>query len=749
MDHIPKPFSSYSHIEVPYLYDESCPYIYDNAKAAFGTYPERCGWKKDCLRDRGDITRGGSKTLKQIVSFWQSWLYFGFMHSVFDVPIRTEDFICLNDRDQRIITTRCLPQYLLRWSEEVSRLSNHERHPYIASLDRTLSAMSAYFKKCAMEDSPLPAEVVLSIVILHRTIVCFKLILFPASININEWWAGKAAALLDSQMYANGWCKSDVFMLKQRVSSLGIYFSNSLGPRLDNRDHSSCTNTICARLQNDEIQYETQHIELECKCKHLHIDSQLLSSIIQKEAVPLVMFSSDAGRGVSEINIVESNWNTPFVAISHVWADGLGNKDHNSLPRCQLSLLRDRIDALFKGESKIQGPLAEHSIRLFWIDALCVPVRPEYKRERRLAIASLNKIYRRADKVLVLNAELGKFSCNVSDQELSIRITSAPWWRRLWTFPEGVFANELWFQFAGGAIDVKSLMDKTRMIASAFNSGNWNAADQISHEGVDCLYRLYSFKAEPPVNRIRKIFEYVNWRSTSKESDEALCLGNLLDLHLPTLLNAPRNQRMQTFILTQKKFPSISLFIPEHLDRMKEEGFRWAPKSFAFRHGSIANYQFQVKWGDSDPGEELAEADKRGLHGKYFGFRISISESPQDKSMPLFLDESDSCWYIINLTMGDGFSWKDADPHKMLDPALILPRPPSLQDTAFVGLLVSIYREENEKLFATYVGTVAGSLPRQGGTEDEVRAHLNMRSLSGIRSARFKKLGIHQEWCIG
>jgi hypothetical protein len=100
------------------------------------------------------------------------------------------------------------------------------------------------------------------------------------------------------------------------------------------------------------------------------------------------------------------------------------------------------------------------------------------------------------------------------------------------------------------------------MIASAFNPGNWNVADQITHEGVDCLYRLYSFKAEPPANRILKIFEHVNWRSTSKGLDEALCLGNVLDLHLPTLLNAPYNHRMQTFILTQKKFPSISLFIP-------------------------------------------------------------------------------------------------------------------------------------------------------------------------------------------
>jgi hypothetical protein len=145
MDHIPKPFSAYSHIEVPYLYDESCPYIYDNAKGAFGTYPERCGWVKACLHGGGDITRGGSKTLNQIVSFWQSWLYFGFMHAVFHVPIRTEDFICLNDRGKSVITTARLTEYLLRWSETVSRLPNDERHSYIARLDRILGLMRPYF----------------------------------------------------------------------------------------------------------------------------------------------------------------------------------------------------------------------------------------------------------------------------------------------------------------------------------------------------------------------------------------------------------------------------------------------------------------------------------------------------------------------------------------------------------------------------------------------------------------------------
>jgi Heterokaryon incompatibility protein (HET) len=755
MEHIPKPSAASSHIEVPYLFDESCPYVYDNKKSGFGTYPERCGWEKSSLRDSGDITKGGSKTLKQVASFWQSWLYFGFMHLVFYTPIRISDFICLNSRGQQIVTTRCLPQYLIRWSELVSQISEQGRHGYITSLDRNIKSMGAYFAKCAEESSPLPAEVVLSIVILHRTIICFKLHLFPASRDINEWWAQKARVLLDSQMYANGWCKSEVFMLHQRLSSFGIYFSNLLGPRLRNRSHSSCSDKECTTLNIVEDLYKTQHARLGCNCQHLTVDSQTLSSIIRNESVPLIRYSREAEYGASQIEIVTYGRNTSFVAISHVWADGLGNTEGNSLPTCQLSLLKDQVDTLFKSQSlTIQQPLVEDKDHLFWIDTLCVPTQPE--RERCLAIASLRDIYRRANKVLVLNAELGKVSCNVSDQELSIRIASAPWWRRLWTLQEGALANELWFQFADGAVNAKSLLDKNHNVGSSPMSRDWNAANQISHEAVDCLWKLCLLKSEPPAETIRHIFEYVNWRSTSKRSDETICLGTLLNLDVTALIDTPQDQRMKAFILMQKRFPAISLFMPEHHVRIEDEGFRWAPKSFVFRRGGISAYQRKTIETISDreeplglADERLALADERGLHSEYFGFRIDLSRSPQDKTQLLFSDESDNSWYILNPAMGDSISWKDADPHKMLDPALVLPRPPSLDDRAFLGLLVSIYKEENDTLFARYLGTTVGVLIQKGGTEDEVRSSVNMSVLSDIRSARFKNMGLHQKWCIG
>lgn len=53
-----------------------------------------------------------------------------------------------------------------------------------------------------------------------------------------------------------------------------------------------------------------------------------------------------------------------FVAISHVWADGLGNPSANKLPQCQLSRLQGLVDNMVPAH---QRPMP------FWIDTLFIP----------------------------------------------------------------------------------------------------------------------------------------------------------------------------------------------------------------------------------------------------------------------------------------------------------------------------------------------------------------------------------------
>ncbi len=43
-----------------------------------------------------------------------------------------------------------------------------------------------------------------------------------------------------------------------------------------------------------------------------------------------------------------AGWN--LVAISHVWADGLGNNQANKLPICQLERLQGLVNSLYNKE---------------------------------------------------------------------------------------------------------------------------------------------------------------------------------------------------------------------------------------------------------------------------------------------------------------------------------------------------------------------------------------------------------------
>ena len=64
--------------------------------------------------------------------------------------------------------------------------------------------------------------------------------------------------------------------------------------------------------------------------------------MLEKEEVPVVVLEGGqlAVKGASE---------GPYVAISHVWADGLGSTTEEGLPRCQVERLSKLASQLLPG----------------------------------------------------------------------------------------------------------------------------------------------------------------------------------------------------------------------------------------------------------------------------------------------------------------------------------------------------------------------------------------------------------------
>jgi Heterokaryon incompatibility protein (HET) len=97
---------------------------------------------------------------------------------------------------------------------------------------------------------------------------------------------------------------------------------------------------------------------------------------------------------------------TKYVALSHIWADGIVNEQSNKLPRRLLNKVQSFVDTLYLERSKHESSLCPQVHIPFWIDSCGVPVEAQYADARELGLIQMTDVYRDADKVLVWDREL-------------------------------------------------------------------------------------------------------------------------------------------------------------------------------------------------------------------------------------------------------------------------------------------------------------------------------------------------------
>ena len=163
-----------------------------------------------------------------------------------------------------------------------------------------------------------------------------------------------------------------------------------------------CSDTQCVALQVDETIYKTAHTDgcVDSKsCPFVPVDVNKFASIIRRGDIPLIRVVTT--QEATELKIHSSSSGASYIAISHVWAHGLGNVNENALPRCQVIRLGQLVPTL----SRIIGC---NNAALLWIDTLCIPVDASLYECRKLAIQKLTETFSNVTKVLVLDVEFRK-----------------------------------------------------------------------------------------------------------------------------------------------------------------------------------------------------------------------------------------------------------------------------------------------------------------------------------------------------
>jgi len=406
----------------------------------------------------------------------------------------------------------------------------------------------------------------------------------------------------------DGWCPSDLIALTSEFGVSGLLFLHNLVRPNPTQHHqvinirrpplgttslgsgnqsmsqvpymqpsALCKPYGCSskHLLNDT--YQTRHVSDCPGCHDMVADEDELCAILLRGKIPLIL-STDPGDDSTSITLIESDGgdDVAYVAISHVWSDGLGNLERNAIPRCQLL----RLSALVRNLPE-RGP-ASNTV-LFWLDTICVPPDAAKHEEAQIrAIQLMRRTYEEAVAVLTLDSWLLSHSCaRSSDVESMMRIFSCAWNRRLWTYQEGALAKAIYFQFQDLAFDLDAAM---KVLSTTKDLVLDLTLSQSLHERYDSL-RGFKISEGRLEKKLGAVASAVRFRSTSVASDEALCLAALLDLDMRRVLESAPATRMQTFWQLLPRVPaSILWYTGETID---VDGLRWAPQTLLLSKGNF------------------------------------------------------------------------------------------------------------------------------------------------------------------
>ena len=492
------------------------------------------------------------------------------------------------------VTCKRLWSYLHRWMSIQCRQSPQRRKIVNREIYEMLSSIDL------LTETHLRGQHTLALHMLIHQLQCTLEIVNARVYGDPILKQGVRCHLLEERMLHQKWCQTDVEWLGAYFHVSWVYSFSLLGVTRSLKEHDCDLKNGCTAIGSIEAGYQTAHKNGCPCCQAIVPPAQRVHEILKAGTIPLISAEwvdspadIDAELSVTiehkdgqlarqqgriecsalpkggpnlKVGIVPFESGRPYVAISHVWSDGLGNPDANSLPQCQFEALT-RYTALAANGTTTIGS-AVH----FWIDTICVPLCPEL---RRKAIMQMREVYAQAEIVLVLDSTLLRKSCSVSAEELKLRIFSSTWFRRMWTLQEGVLASKLLFQFSDGVVPLTDLVSV---------NPSYDIISATSNEKASALLSLKKMPRSNPAERIALFSSVVRLfchRSTSQKADEPICLATLLGLDLEQVMSREVGQGLERLLLLQKEFSPTILFTSG--PKMERPGFRWAPATFRQR----------------------------------------------------------------------------------------------------------------------------------------------------------------------
>ncbi|KAF2435512.1 hypothetical protein EJ08DRAFT_341201 [Tothia fuscella] len=372
-------------------------------------------------------------------------------------------------------------------------------------------------------------------------------------------------SMLLYQRIQRKWCKSDVAMIMEDFDIDGQYYiAAAVGRTLEELDrHYACTDHSCdARVADGTY---TTHHHPECNEDDYEPEPKFLEQVFPKHGKSpaslreAIRHTMDAGhlpvlRWISErkgltmygqqkdLYSEDSCKVPPFVAISHVWADGKGNPFDNSLPHCQLEKIQNLVDELCANHLP---PKLQHSSPGFWMDTLCCIVgnHDESISYKKQSIQSMREIYGESVAVLIIDPWLMSIPSAASVSEICYRIYASGWSRCLWTHQEGFLAREVYYQLQDKPLKLPDVDELAKDFQKRMAYQGYPIGFPLQASGKTSFYYT---TVKTIVNGIHEgripqdnkwilyghLADSLGYRSTTNIDDELLCVASVIGLNV-------------------------------------------------------------------------------------------------------------------------------------------------------------------------------------------------------------------------
>lgn len=604
MDHLPYP-------EDPALPPLEIPYICENIKKYDGRdyfrFPIRSQWSQD-------VEYWHECSADDAAARAQSWLYFGLLEVCLGDKFDLGGFTRVCSRSGNRVITLANLESLIPEHDRI-RLKEAIRPspiPDAQGADAKSSLVDSWLVTLCLSVRNLArplqgmSRLANTIFISIEVLIWSLLGISGYSIRLSyDLPSGATNDTLKDRMIGTGWCP---FWIEEYTSScpaVFLYYLGALKGASQPEWHCGCTIEKCIGRHIDPYDYVTKHVTEDCQCSFAGPDMGMVALILQDHGTPVVELAETTD-GYVEINTFRAMFERPYIAVSHVWADGLGNPESNSLPQCQLRQLLKalRICQQKELENWLDGPpdgaldrwmyrnIPRYGFsKYLWIDTFCIPVKRSQDHLRRLAVDRIALTYAAATHVLVLDkvVQHTRFE-ELSDAEVAARLSTCPWMSRCWTFQEACLAKSYYFLLSDNLVHPKA----------------WNIIDENGYEcstdppdrcktriekvfKADALYRLVgsmpdvvkhnsSFDPLPRVQYFAKVWTELALRNTTKAEDTHIILATMLGLSAEEILSIPPDGRMQAILGSQDMLPLSMLLFRWQEGIESHPEHKWVPK---------------------------------------------------------------------------------------------------------------------------------------------------------------------------